>query len=194
MPLVLLTVGLAVALALVRGGRFGRIAAANLRWTSLLFTGLVLQIAAEVAAARELIGPSASYALLATSQVAVLAWVIRNWWRPGMVLIGIGLFMNALVIGANGAMPVDTAAIERLGVGQVEVPPGKHEVMTEETRLAWLGDVHPIPPIGTIVSLGDIVLAAGLIPLVHHLMTYRPPAERRGGLREGARREHGALR
>lgn len=194
MPLVLLTVGLAVVLSYVRGGRFRRIAGADLQWTWLLFVGLALQLVADAAAARDLVDETASYALLATSQLAVLGWVLKNWWRPGMALIGIGLLMNAVVIGANGAMPVDTEAIERLGVGEVEVPPGKHEPMTDDTRLPWLADVHPIPPIRTIVSLGDIVLAAGLIPLVHHLMTYRPPAERRGGARGTARREHEVLR
>lgn len=193
MPLVVLTVGLAVVASYARGGRFSRIAGAQLGWTWLLFVGLGLQLLVDVVAPRDLVTGTQSYVLLLTSQVAVLGWVVANWWRPGMLLVGIGLLMNAVVMGANGAMPVDTAAIERLGVGEVEVTPGKHEVMTDETVLPWLADVHPVPPIRTIVSLGDVVLAAGLIPFVHHLMSYRTPAERRGGPRSSARTEHEAV-
>lgn len=178
MPLVFLTVGLAVAVSYVRGGRLRRLADAGLPWSWLLFLGLALQVVTDVGASRGLVGDGASYAVVATSQVVVLAWVLRNRSRPGMLLIGMGLLMNATVMAANGAMPVDPVAVERLGVGEVEVSPGKHELMTEDTRLPWLADVHPIAPIRTIVSLGDVVLAAGLLPLVHHLMAHRRPEDR----------------
>jgi hypothetical protein len=183
MPLVLVTVGGAIVVSYLRGGRISRIADAELRHTWLLFAGLLLQLVVDAAAVRGMLQEPGSYLLLLASQVLVLIWVLVNWWRPGMVLIGLGLLLNAVVIGANGAMPVSQDAIDALGIGDVTVHPGKHELMTEQTQLPWLADILPLPPLRTIISVGDIVLAAGLIPLVHHLMTYRTAAERRGGRR-----------
>lgn len=183
MPLVIITVGGAIVVSYLRGGRISRIADAELRHTWLLFVGLLLQLAVDAASVRGLLEDPAGYLLLLASQVLVLVWVLVNWWRPGMVLIGLGLLLNAVVIGANGAMPVSQQAIDALGIGDVTVHPGKHELMTEATRLPWLADILPLPPLRTIISVGDIVLAAGLIPLVHHLMTYRTAVERRGGPR-----------
>lgn len=183
MPLTLLVVGTAIVVSLARGGRFARIAGADLRLTWLLFVGLALQLVVDGAAARGHLEGDAGYALLLVSQLLVVAWAAANWWRPGMLLVVVGLALNAAVMAANGAMPVDPTAIEALGLPGAEVPPGKHELMDESTRLAFLADVWPLPPLRTIISIGDVVLAAGLIPLVHHLMTYRTPAERRGGPR-----------
>lgn len=181
MPFTLTVLVLAVTLSYLRGGRLRRIADAPLKRSWLLFAGLALQLVVDLGASRGLFveaGPT-GYLLLLISQVLVLAWVLSNWQLPGMLLVGIGLTMNAIVIGANGAMPVDPAAIRALGLEGAEVNPGKHILLTEQTRLPWLADVWPLPPLRSIISVGDIVLAAGLIPLTHGLMSYRPTAERR---------------
>jgi hypothetical protein len=194
-PLTLTIVGGAILISYLRGGRLSRIANSDLRMSWLLFAGLFLQLGVDLAATRVGFGGAGAYGVLLASQVFVLGWVLANWWRPGMVLIGLGLLMNAVVIGANGAMPVDRGAIQSLDIGDdVEVHPGKHVEADDDTRLRWLADVYPLPPIRTIVSLGDMVLAAGLVPLVHHLMTYRTPAERRGGSRSRPRRSETARR
>jgi hypothetical protein len=178
-----IVVGGAILVSYLRGGRLSRLAGADLRATWLLFVGVGLQVSLDLAATRGLLEGTAGWLVLLASQVLVLVWCGLNWWRPGMLLVVLGLFLNALVIGANGAMPVDPDAIAALGIAGAEVPPGKHELLTEATRLAILADIWPLPPVRTIISIGDVVLAAGLVPLVHHLMTYRPPVERRGGVR-----------
>ncbi len=181
MPFTLLVLVLAIVMSYARGGRLRRIADAPLRWSWLLFAGLALQLLLNVAAARGFIPDAGAggYLLILLSQLLVLAWGIANWHLPGMVLVGLGLALNALVIGANGAMPVDPAAMHALGVEGEEVPPGKHTLMTEDTILPWLGDIWPLPMLRSIISVGDVVLAAGLIPVTHALMSYRRPAERR---------------
>lgn len=184
MPLTATVVVLAVLASYLRGGRVSRIADAELSWSPLLFTGLALQLGVDAASARGWLGGAGGYALLLVSQLLVLGWVACNRYRPGMLLVFLGLAMNAAVIAANGSMPVDPAAIAALDVGDVAVPPGKHELMTEATRLPYLADIWPLPPLKTIISIGDVVLAAGLVALVHDLMSARPAAERRGGLRE----------
>lgn len=183
MPFTLIVVVVAVAVSLLRGGRFARIADADLQRSWLLFAGLALQVGVDIATAREVLAPTEGYAAVALSQLLVLAWVASNWWRPGMVLVFVGLALNALVMGLNGGMPVDLDAVRALGFEDPTIIEGKHVVMTEETRLPWLADVLALPIVRTIISVGDLVLAAGLVPLTHHLMTYRPAHVRRGGRR-----------
>lgn len=180
MPFTLTVLLLAVLASYVRGGRLSRIADARLRNTWLLFCGLGLQLAVELAAGRGVLGDATllGWSLLLLSQVMVIGWLARNWQLPGVTLVAVGLLMNAVVIAANGAMPVDPEAMRRLGLGELEVPPGKHTLLTEDTRLPWLADVWALPPLRSIISAGDMVLAAGLIPLTHSLMTVRSPRGR----------------
>jgi hypothetical protein len=182
-PFVLLVLVVAVAVSYARGGRLSRIPEAPLRWPWLLFVGVVVQLAVDVAAARGLLPDAgvSGWLLLLFSQLLVVAFVAANWQLPGMALVTLGLVLNAAVMAANGAMPVDPAAIRALGIDGAEVAPGKHTLMTDETRLRWLADIWPLPPLRTIISVGDVVLAAGLIPLTHALMTHQPASARRGG-------------
>lgn len=191
MPLAAVTLLVAVTVSYLRGGRLRRIPEADLRANWLLFAGLGCQVAAGQLAGRDLVASGATYTLLLASHVLVLAWLGANWWRPGIVLVFLGFALNVVVIGANGAMPVDPDAIAALGIGEVSVPAGKHQLMTPSTRLPLLADIIPLPVMRTIVSVGDIVLAAGLIPLTHHLMTFRPAVERRGGPRSPRRSDAG---
>lgn len=183
MPFTLLVVGAAVAVSYLRGGRLQHAAHADLQGSWMLFTGLAIQLLVDLAAGRDLLAGAASYVPLLVSQVLVLAWIARNWSRPGMGLVFLGFLCNAVVIAANGAMPVDPDAIRAIGLEGARVPPGKHVLMGPDTHLDWLADRYPLAPIRTIISIGDILLAAGLIPLVHHLLTYRPAPQRRGGAR-----------
>ncbi|MBS3940662.1 MAG: DUF5317 domain-containing protein [Actinobacteria bacterium] len=179
MPFVVTVVLLAIAVSYVRGGRMRNIAAAPLHHGWLLALGVVLQVGVDLAAARGWLTPDVwwTYGLLATSQLFVVAWVVVNRHLPGLVLVAAGLAANALVMAANGAMPVSPEAIAALGIGDVEVPPGKHILLDASTRLPWLADVIPVPPLRSIISVGDILLAIGLIPLTHRLMTWPMPTD-----------------
>lgn len=181
MPFTLSVLVLAVGLAYLRGGRLKRLEQAHLRWSWLLIVGVGLQVAVDVSAGRGLFGDAstAGWLLLLASQLLVLGWVLANVHLPGTALIGAGLVLNAVVIAANGAMPVSPEAIAAIGVEPTASPTGKHTLLTDGTRLPWLADILPLPPLRTIISVGDVVLAAGLIPLAHALMTYRSPEERR---------------
>lgn len=172
---------LAVGASYLRGGRLSRLADVTLHLPWLLLVGLALQVAVDVASARGLLGDATTegWVLLLISQVLVVAWVIANRHLPGTVLIALGLVLNAVVIAANGAMPVAPEALAALGAEPGVTPTGKHTLLTEETRLPWLADILPLPPLRSVISVGDIVLAAGLLPLTHALMTYRPVEERR---------------
>ncbi|MFA9445087.1 DUF5317 domain-containing protein [Egicoccus sp. AB-alg6-2] len=180
MPFVLLVVLVAVAISAVRGGRLRDVAEAPLHHGWLLALGVALQVGVDVAAARDVLVPGAwwTYALLLLSQLLVVGWVVANRHLPGLVLVAAGLAANALVMAANGAMPVSPEAIAALGIEGAEVPPGKHMLLDADTRLPWLADIIPVPPIRSIISVGDLVLAAGLVPLTHALMTWSSRADR----------------
>lgn len=184
MPFVVTVVLLAVAISYVRGGRLRNVAEAPLYHGWLLAVGVVLQLGVDLAAARGWLAVDAwwTYGLLAVSQVFVVGWVVVNRHLPGLVLVAAGLAANAIVMAANGAMPVSSEAIAALGLGPVEVPPGKHVLLDPSTRLPWLADVIPVAPLRSIISVGDILLAAGLVPLTHRLMTWPATADETAGL------------
>lgn len=104
------------------------------------------------------------------SQGLVAAFILLNRKITGLTLAALGLGLNALVVATNGAMPVSPVAVEAAGAESLSDPrhveQGVHlrnEEMTDQTRLAPLADVIPIPPFNKVVSLGDLVLAVGLL-------------------------------
>ncbi|MFP5310319.1 MAG: DUF5317 domain-containing protein [Actinomycetes bacterium] len=181
----LLPVVVGVLVGWLRGGRLAAVADAGLRGGWLLVAGFGLQIALDLLAARGVLPGTEGYPLLLLSQLLVGAWVVRNHRRPGVALVGLGLLANALVIGANGAMPVDPEAIVAAGGPEEAELRGKHVLADDATALRPLADVIPVRPIGTVVSVGDIVLAVGLVPLLAHLMRGGP--DPRGRRRRPAR-------
>jgi hypothetical protein len=174
-PFTLATVAVAVVASLLRGGRFRHLADRPLVASWLLFAGVAVQVAVNLAAGRGLLPDAglAGWTLLLLSQLLVVAFLLANRRLPGVWLVATGLLLNAAVIAANRAMPVDPAAIAALGLEGVEVPPGKHTLLTDTTRLPWLADIIPVPWLRSILSVGDLVIAVGLVPLTHGLL--RPP-------------------
>lgn len=178
MPFVLAVLIVAIAVSYLRGGRLRHLADAPLRLSWLLFAGVAVQVGVNLAAGRGWLPDAglSGWSLLLLSQLLVIAFLIANRQLPGTWLIAGGLLLNAVVIAANQAMPVDPAAIRAIGMEGATVPPGKHTLMTEATRLPWLADIIPVPPLRSIISVGDLVLGAGVVPLTHALMT--PETER----------------
>lgn len=181
MPFVLLVLLVAVGLSRLRGGRVANLAQATLGWPWLLFLGVALQVAVDLATSGGVLADTsrAGWALLVASQLLVLGFVVANRQLPGMALVALGLALNAVVMAANGAMPVDPDAIRALGVADPDLIPGKHTLLGEQTLLPWLADMIPVPPLRSIISVGDVVLGVGLVPLTHALMlgpSAGPPA------------------
>jgi hypothetical protein len=163
----LLVAGVAAVVALLQGGSLERLAATKFRAVPLLLLGLAVQI---------LFGfwsPSwmtdaAGLAVLIVSNVFVLSWLIANRSLPGLLVAAVGLLMNLAVISANGAMPVSGDAVRAAGGDELEISEEglKHEVLDDDTRLGFLGDIIPLPRLG-VWSAGDLVLAAGLALLAY---------------------------
>jgi hypothetical protein len=108
---------------------------------------------------------------LVVSAGLVVAFLTGNRGLRGTGLVALGLLANALVVGANGAMPVSADAAARAGVGTADLIAGsdpRHVPAGPQTRLRWLGDVIPVPlpRVPLVVSPGDVLVAAGLGQLV----------------------------
>jgi len=181
MIVALMVAVLATVVALLRGGSLDRLAATQLRWLPLLFGALLVQVALDFSDPSWLDDAAGLGVLLATNAV-VVGFLVLNRELPGMKLAALGLFLNVVVIGANGAMPVSESAAATVGLADELSDPGvKHEVLDSDTRLGFLGDVIPVPGLGKIISVGDVVLAAGI-----GLLAYRRTLEEPQGAREEA--------
>lgn len=165
MPLVLLILVVSLAVGWLAGGRVQHLAEVQLRRAWLVFVAVGAQLVLALVSALSGAGDVAGRPLLTISQLALLGFIAVNRHQPGMPLVLAGFALNTAVIVANGAMPVDPAALVRLGADGV-VDPGKHQLLTDATRLPWLADIIPVGAIRSVISVGDIVLGAGVAVLV----------------------------
>ena len=201
MKLLLAVVVLSVCLGYLFGGRLDRLEALRPRWWGLVILGLGIQFIPlpNGATGTDLVIRTA---VLALSYSLLLTFALVNVRMPGMFLVVIGLACNMTVIVANGGMPASAQALIDSGQEDVvayvrEQGADKHHLLTDDDRLTFLADVIAVPqPIGQAVSVGDILVYAGLTWLIVAVMRgWTPsarPAEsrpRRGKHRRGATRE-----
>lgn len=171
MLLVLLVIVLAIPLALLTGGRLQNLALNPL--TALPWLGLaaLFQLAGAFAA-----GTFYAAGLIA-SAICIAIFLRRNLNRPGVPLLALGFFSNALVVALNGAMPVAPSALTAAGLSPTVAPGPRHELETPATLLPWLGDTLPLalPTTGQAISLGDLLTAAGAALLLHTALQHSEP-------------------
>jgi hypothetical protein len=171
--LVVLVAALAVGLAL--GGRIGQLGHLPLDHGWLVLAAVGAQ------AGGAFTGGAAYPIGLVVSVLLVGAFLVRNRQVRGTGLVALGLLANALVVGLNGAMPVSLDALGRAGITSQELLAGsdpRHELASSDTALRPLGDVIPVllPAHPEVVSVGDVLVAAGLAQLVVLGMRRRPTA------------------
>lgn len=166
MALVPVLAAAAAVAALLRGGSLDRLAATHFRWLAPLLAGFAIQLGTDLFLFRRLTRVQTVAALL-LSYGLVAGFLLANHRLPGLRLALVGVALNAVVIGANGAMPVSTHALRAVNSDAVRDCGVKHEPLTAQTVLPWFADVIPIPGIKQIVSVGDVVLAMGLARLVY---------------------------
>lgn len=85
-----------------------------------------------------------------------------------ILIIGLGFILNAIPIFSNGgAMPVGREALDAIGFAGEVTAHGLYTLVDSNTKFAFLGDViflkYPRP---NAISIGDIVLAIGIIHFV----------------------------
>lgn len=175
-------------------GRIANLAEVEIRGIALVLLGVCVQYGGQYAAnagwtfIREW-GPVfyvGTFLLLLT-----VIWLNRR--NPALLLIGVGIFLNMLVIAANdGKMPVSAESLARAGLESYIAPLESgsvitHQLLTETTRLPLLADVFVIPkpyPRPKVFSVGDVVLAAGALWCIVGGMIAHPSVTGRGRLLE----------
>lgn len=126
------------------------------------------------------------------SYLLLILFVILNLPRPGLVIIGIGLLLNFLPIVANGGlMPVTATNLARVDLlhrieGRTEgdaIPYTKNVLKAKDDihfyelsdRLVWDN-----PVFFRLFSIGDVVIAGGLVITIGDLFLPRVQRVNRG--------------
>lgn len=191
MVLVVVVLACAVVAGWLLGGRLRNLADVRLRspWLAFVAVGLLVLLSGLGLAGVQL--EAVTLPIVVASQAALLAFVAANRYLPGMPLVLVGFALNALVIVANGGMPVDPEALRAVGGASATIDdPGRHRLLEPGDAFPLLADIIGIPLLRTVVSVGDLLLAAGVGILVAALMRRfpPPPGRRTRGASSGASR------
>ena len=177
-----------LAAGVIRRGRLASVVRARPRLWGLAAAALVITVAADASGAGgggflgfELGGVPGPVLLALVGLGAGLAFVASNLAVGGMAVIGTGIVANLVPLVANRATPVRATALVRARIAAAEdvdraVLGGPREIADSGTVLEILGDVIPVPPLGLVVSFGDLIILVGLAAVIHNLMRRRPAA------------------
>jgi len=172
----LLATGVAVCagalIGFARGGRLERLAYLPIRLAWLAALAWLVQVVLFVSPLADALDDWAAPIHLAS--IVLLAVVIfANRSLPGVMLLGLGLLLNATVYALNGGfMPVSEAALVASGnsasLAAMAGGAGFQKTFLEQpsTPLWFLGDVLPMPVAGKIYSIGDVVAVLGIFVLI----------------------------
>lgn len=167
-------VGIGFAVALVAGGTpreiVSRLRVLRVDHWPVLALGLVLSLAVGLDT-NMLAGRFA----LGISLVLLLAGCLLNRHIAGARIAAVGIGANLAVLLANGYVPIDPGAVVAAGIidsgGLDRVLLGAARRWSNDgTIAAWLGGAIPLAPVRDVVTLGDLVTAAGLANIGFRLM------------------------
>jgi hypothetical protein len=175
-----LPVVLAVAAGLVLGGRLERLAAFRLRFPWLVVAAFLLQVVAFPFKWLPWTTPDTPATVLwlvSFGLLALLAWSNRR--LAGVPMVAAGLISNMVAVGVNGgSMPTLPSALAALDPGYVVA---NNSSFDASPHLAWLVDRWAVPnwsPVGNVFSVGDVVIAVGIVVVVIAAMGARLPRVR----------------
>ncbi|MEA2026965.1 MAG: MFS transporter, partial [Chloroflexota bacterium] len=161
-----------IVAGLLAGGRLVNLLSAKLRFGALIVAGLLVRVATQWLIDQGVDVVDQLRVLLFALSFGLLAlalWLNRS--QPGLLLAMVGVSANGLAIILNGGyMPVYLPAVEMAGLTAADLSPTFHTALPSELGLEFLlaggplGDILPIsvPYLANVVSLGDILLAAGI--------------------------------
>ncbi|MDY6827617.1 MAG: DUF5317 domain-containing protein [Bacillota bacterium] len=157
---------LGMAIGWLRGGSYKYLSRVNLVGWPLILLALLLQATLRLDFNYYDSTFSSVYPFLyILSFILLLVFVILQKKQAGIIIFGLGIMLNLLVISANqGRMPVATSTMPAEKAAELDAGTASpfHMTMIEDTPLAFLGDIIPLPySENKLVSIGDILLGAG---------------------------------
>ena len=163
-------IALALVLSLIRGGRFQQLGRLQFRAWYLVLLALGTQLVIFSHWWQRVGSQLWASVLYLLSYLLLSAVVWLNRSIPGILALGAGLILNALVIGANGGrMPASLSALRTAGiVGPDEtfetLRQANSTLIDFSTPLWFLGDIFAVPskiPLANVFSVGDVLIAGG---------------------------------
>jgi hypothetical protein len=168
--LILVVLAVALAVGFLAGGSLRPFDRLQIHWWGVALAGLALQGAPITGE----IGRRFGTAALLLSYGLLLAFALVNRRLPALWLVIAGLALNVSVIAANGGMPVSAGALEVTGARSDALAGEgtlKHHLMGPDDVLTPFADVIGIPPpVGAVISIGDLLLYAGVASLIVAIM------------------------
>lgn len=172
--LTLIGLGVGFAVALITGGTpsgiLSRIRGVRINHWPVLVLGAVLSLAVGLDT-NMLAGRFA----LGISLALLLAGCLLNRHIAGASVAAIGMAANLGVLLVNGYVPVSEGAVVAAGIidfdGIDRVLLGAARRWSDDATIAaWLGSAIPLAPLRDVITLGDLLTAAGLANVGFRLM------------------------
>jgi hypothetical protein len=161
------------------GGKLSRLVDLRLRFVWAAPVALVLQVLIFNIVPG---GSESLHAAIHISTYVLLAlFMCANRRVPGALVMGSGALLNAVTIIVNGGIMPQWRTAERLAGLPLRTGFHNSEVLAHP-HLQFLGDVIPVPaPFGlqNVLSVGDCVLFAGVLVLLHRTCGTRLRLKRR---------------
>jgi len=165
-----------ILLGYALGGRLSGLTALRLRALWLVPLALVIQLLIFPLFTPEPLLPYGTAVLHGISYALVFLWLLVNLRARPLMVVGAGALLNLVVVLANGGyMPAKPSALSAAGLTSVAETVAGGETygnivgMSASTRLNYLGDWIPLPrwlPFATAMSVGDVLVMAGLVWLL----------------------------
>ncbi len=158
---------LSLLVGVLRGGDLLALAKVHFRHSWLILLGFLIQVLIFSSYAQAI--PACAVwtpRIYALSMALLLFAVGLNYPLPGMTLLSMGVFLNALAIWVNdGRMPASLWALQTAGFlpsgsGGASWQVSNSILMHESTRLWFLCDILALPsswPMANVFSLGDVL-------------------------------------
>jgi hypothetical protein len=175
--------GIAIAIVLVTRGSLRQLLRLRIQAIWMVVLALGIQIVLEFVDLPKDRIDDLGFGLLMASYGLLLAFCFVNLRVPAMWIVALGIALNALVIGLNQGMPTRDREVTTASGRTVEKPierSVKHRPEGDDDLLPFLGDKIVIPePINEVISVGDIVLAIGIVAVCYRGSRPRRRARRR---------------
>lgn len=189
--ILLIMVAVGFLIGVLSGGSVAGFSEARFRYIPLLLAGGLVQILifTDYVGTEPIVRDLAPY-LYAGALLAGLVAIFLNRHIFGLKLVFVGALLNFIVITINGgSMPAREASLrtagsweeitreQRLYEAGANIQWPQITVADSHSRLAFLGDILPIPegfPAANVISIGDVLIMTGAIIAVVWVMHLRP--------------------
>ena len=184
--MIFVTLAVGVIIGLIRGGKLSNATNFKLVHPWLIFLSVILEASLNILMKNDLgITQFIVFLWVCMQYLLLFLFIWLNRQLPYIWIIGIGTFLNALVILLNGgSMPL--ADISPY-IGASETPSqylldGKlltYHFIDGNTKLWFLGDIIWVPsPFRAFASIGDIFLYGGVLLLIQHIIAGKSPVKK----------------